>query len=130
MSAAVERAKQFLDAFGQARRLTPGFPSQADAELRVRLLAEEFEEYVQAVEDGDLEGIADALADMRYVIYGTDQVYGFPTDAIDSVVHAANMAKAGPDGKAIFDGDGKVRKPEGWLPPDIAAVLDAARRVG
>lgn len=127
MSEAVERAKQFLKAFGQWIGDTPGFPDREVEELRVRLLAEEFEEYLKAVEDGDLAGIADALADMRYVIYGTDQAYGFPTDAIDAEVHRANMAKAGPGGVAEFDADGKVRKPAGWRAPDIHRVLEEAK---
>lgn len=127
MSEAVERAKQFLDAFGQARRDTPGFPSREIETLRLRLLNEEVEELIQAVEDGDLAGIADAHADIRYVLYGSDQAYGFPTDAIDAEVHRANMAKAGPNGIAEFDADGKVRKPAGWRAPDIHRVLEEAK---
>ncbi len=39
--------------------------------LRIALLREEFGEYVEAAEAGDLVAVADALADMTYVIYGT-----------------------------------------------------------
>lgn len=34
------------------------------------------------------------------------------------LVHASNMAKLGPDGKAIRDASGRVVKPEGWKAPN------------
>jgi predicted HAD superfamily Cof-like phosphohydrolase len=37
------------------------------------------------------------------------------------------MAKVGEDGKPKYREDGKVAKPEGWQPPDIAGIIEKAR---
>lgn len=46
------------------------------ASLRIALLKEETSEFVIAAGEGDLIGIADALADIVYVAYGTALAYG------------------------------------------------------
>ena len=92
----------------------------AEIDLRRRLLAEEFQEYLTAIETGDLVSVADALADMVYVIYGTALHYGIDLDAVIAEVHRSNMTKSGHDG-------GKAVKGPGYQRPDIAAVLDAQR---
>lgn len=51
------------------------------ARLRIALLGEEAGEFVAASEKGDLVGIADALADIVYVVYGTALTYGIDLDA-------------------------------------------------
>ncbi len=93
------------------------------AKLRVALLEEEVDEFVTASKKGDLVGIADALADIVYVIYGTALTYGIDLDAVLREVHRSNMSKLGNDGKPLIRGDGKVLKSDRYLPPDIAAVL-------
>src|SRR5262245_18682977 len=40
--------------------------------LRIRLLIEEFFEYLEAELNGDIVEIADGLADMKYIIEGTN----------------------------------------------------------
>ncbi len=99
-------------------------PSDKEArELRMRLLHEEYMEYLAGEEAHDMEEIADGLADMVYIICGTALTYGIPLERVFGVVHRANMAKLWPDGKPRVREDGKVRKPEGWSPPNIAEVL-------
>jgi predicted HAD superfamily Cof-like phosphohydrolase len=93
------------------------------AKLRVALLEEEVGEFVTASEKGDLVGIADALADVVYVVYGTALTYGIDLDAVLLEVHRSNMSKLGPDGKPLIRGDGKVLKSERYFPPDVSAVL-------
>lgn len=97
-----------------------GFPveriSAAEVDLRRRLLAEEFTEYLTAIDTGDLVGIADALADMVYVIYGTALHYGIDLDGVLAEVHRSNMTKTGHDG-------GKAIKGNGYQPPDIAGII-------
>jgi predicted HAD superfamily Cof-like phosphohydrolase len=66
---------------------------------------------------------ADAMVDMGYFLHGTAIVSGVPFQACFNEVHAANMAKIGPDGKITRRADGKILKPEGWKPADIAEVL-------
>lgn len=91
-------------------------------DLRIDLLQEEFEEYLEAEEKADIVGIADALADIIYIACGTAVAYGIPLDKVFEEVHRSNMAKL-VDGKVIRRADGKVLKPEGWNPPNIAGIL-------
>jgi predicted HAD superfamily Cof-like phosphohydrolase len=91
--------------------------------LRVALLEEEVDEFVTASEKGDLIAIADALADIVYVIYGTALTYGIDLDAVLREVHRSNMSKLDEDGKPLIREDGKVLKSEQYFPPDVASVL-------
>lgn len=93
------------------------------AALRQSLVDEEVAELRRAVMDGDLVEIADALADIVYVVYGTAWVYGIDLDAVLAEVHSSNMTKLGADGRPIRRADGKVLKGPDFRPPDIAAVL-------
>ena len=115
--------KTFHLAFGQRIGEIPAVPESIDErELRMSLLEEEFNEYVDAEEDADIIEIADALADIIYIALGTAVSYGIPLDKVFEEVHRSNMAKL-VDGKVLRRADGKVQKPEGWTPPDIAGVL-------
>jgi predicted HAD superfamily Cof-like phosphohydrolase len=69
----------------------------------------------------DLPALAHELADLHYVVSGTAVQLGIDEAAVFSAVNDANMAKAG-GGK---DERGKARKPDGWRPADVAAVLRA-----
>ena len=76
---------------------------------------------------GDLIGVADALADIVYVAYGTAHVYGIDLDAVLDEVHASNMTKLGADGRPIRRADGKVLKGPDYRPPDMAATESCRR---
>lgn len=82
--------------------------------VRVRLLVEEFAEYIKAEYEDDIKEIADAMADIEYINNGTAAVYGIPLDQIFDVVHQNNMTKLGPDGKPIVV-NSKIQKPEGYI---------------
>ena len=82
------------------------------AKLRVALLQEEVGEFITASEKGDLVAIADALADIAYVVYGTALTYGIDLDSALREVHRSNMSKLGNDGKPLIRDDGKVLKSE------------------
>ncbi len=124
--------REFHRAFGVpvADVLTP---EPETRELRIELLREEFEEYVAAARAGDAVDVADALADMLYVIHGTALTYGIPIDAVVAEVHRSNMSKLGADGQPVYRADGKVIKGPGFIPPAIGDVLasvpaEAAKR--
>lgn len=119
----VDDVREFHLAFGQDVEPEPTIVSERIETLRVRLMREELDETVVAMADDDLPGIADGLADLIYVSIGTALAYGIPLERVWDAVHAANMAKLGPDGKPIRDAGGKVVKPAGWTPPDIAAIV-------
>jgi predicted HAD superfamily Cof-like phosphohydrolase len=95
---------------------------------RISFLQEEFDEYVEAARAGDLAAVADALADMVYVIHGTALAYGIPLDEVVAEVHRSNMTKLGADGRPILRTDGKVVKGPGYAAPEIAAVIARAAR--
>jgi len=115
--------RAFQRAFGQRVGDKPELPDPAERDLRVKLLREEFREYIDAETENDIVEIADALADIIYIACGTAVSYGIPLDDIFEEVHASNMAKL-VDGKVIRRADGKVQKPEGWQPPDIKRILN------
>jgi predicted HAD superfamily Cof-like phosphohydrolase len=168
---------EFHDALGQPY----GHGNIADSTLRIKLHREETKELIEALRDGDRVAIAQELADVVYVAYGTahslgleldvplepsypardaaarftgetlglilallgqvredaatslaelvaDAYFtahglGIPLDAVLAEVHRANMTKFGPDGP-ILRFDGKILKPDGWTPPDVAGVLN------
>lgn len=86
-------------------------------------MLEECAEYQAAAEAADVVEIADALADIVYVAYGTALAHGIDLDAVLDEVHSSNMSKIGADGVVLLRPDGKVMKGPGYFRPDIARVL-------
>ena len=93
------------------------------AQLRLDLIDEEVGELHEAVDAGDIVKVADALADIVYVVYGAADTWGIPLDAVVAEVHRSNMTKLGEDGKAIRREDGKVLKGPHYAPPNIVRAL-------
>jgi len=124
MSEAAQHLTQFHTTFDLPQRIQPVMPPQAERDLRHTLMREEAAECIQALADpgASMESIAQELADVVYIAYGTALTYGIPLDDVLREVHAANMRKIGPDGP-IRREDGKITKPEGWRPPDIRTAL-------
>ena len=115
--------RQFHEAFGVPAYDTPRIPDKARKKLRRKLIREEYRELMRALRKNDLIGIADGGADLSVVVNGTMLEYGIDLDAVLEEVHRSNMAKLGDDGKPICREDGKILKPKGWQPPNIARVL-------
>lgn len=124
---ASEMVREFHQTYGVRIQLQPALPHEVRRDLRWDLLREEFEELRQAETANDLVAVADALADMLYIIHGTALEYGIPLDAVVAEVHRSNMSKLGADGKPILREDGKVLKGPGYFKPDIAGVLRGAK---
>jgi len=115
---------EFHHAFGRPVRRQPSADvDPALARLRVDLVQEEVGEFIAASEQGDLIGIADALADIVYVVYGTALTYGIDLDVVLREVHRSNMSKLDSDGKPVLRPDGKVLKSDRYVRPEIAAAL-------
>jgi predicted HAD superfamily Cof-like phosphohydrolase len=103
---------------------TPVLPNKDERALRIALLQEEYREYIQAEKDNDLVEIADALADMLYIINGTCVSYGIPIDEIFAEVHASNMSKLDENGKVIRRDDCKVLKGPNFFKPKIKEIME------
>lgn len=119
------RVLDFHEAFDLPREPLPtAHVGDALAQLRVRLLREEVEEFADAAERRDLVAIADALADVVYVAYGSAVTYGIDLDAVVREVHQSNMSKLDADGRPFLREDGKVLKSKRYRPPDVGRVLE------
>jgi predicted HAD superfamily Cof-like phosphohydrolase len=115
---------EFHEAFDLTRSKTTQFPDRDVRKLRIELLREEWEEYLDGESNDDLVEIADALADIVYIAYGTAVSYGIPLDEIFDEVHSSNMSKLGDDGKPVYRDDGKVLKGPRYRPPNVQSILE------
>ena len=100
--------------------------SQTEDFLRFNLMKEENREYIVASANKDLVEILDSLVDQLYVLAGTINQHGLQ-DVIEEAfnrVHTNNLTKVGADGKVIRDADGKILKPEGFVPVDLSDLVN------
>jgi predicted HAD superfamily Cof-like phosphohydrolase len=95
----------------------------AQANLYMGLIIEEYKELQVAFGNRDMVEIADACADLKWVIEGLELTLGIPQQAVWNEVARSNHEKISPNGKVLKREDGKVLKPEGWTPPDIKSIL-------
>jgi len=100
--------------------------SDADIELRHRLMQEENDEYLEAAKRGDLVEIADALGDQLYILCGTILKHGMQhkIEEVFQEIQRSNMSKLDADGNPIYREDGKVMKSELYFKPDIKTILE------
>jgi predicted HAD superfamily Cof-like phosphohydrolase len=141
-----EQVREFHDVMGIENRASLGVPDTETIRLRCRLVIEEAFELIAASLHGDASDdveshldvalelienwptapdiieVADALADLDYVVAGSRLAYGITRKPVADEVHRSNMAKA-PNGVVIRDAKKKVLKPPGWTPPDIRKAL-------
>ena len=115
---------EFHKTFGAKIGESPSLDvSETSHELRINLIEEEFSEYKKAIEEKDLIEVADALADLAYVIYGAAITYGIDLDAVIKEVHRSNMSKLDENSKPIYRADGKIMKGPNYSPPCIEKAL-------
>lgn len=91
--------------------------------LYLKLIGEEYMELVDACLEHDPVAIADAVADLVWVIEGFAHTVGVPLQAVWDEVARSNMSKIPADGKVLRRADGKIQKPDSYSPPDVARVL-------
>ena len=96
--------------------------------FRLNLLKEEIQEYEDAVNEGNLEKIFDAIIDIDYVLKGMALLHGFKKYRKGfRRVHKANMKKV----KSELDTNGirgyhdpeRIIKPIGWKAPDLSDLV-------
>jgi phosphoribosyl-ATP pyrophosphohydrolase len=99
---------------------TPAPDERYVKDLRLKLLDEEYDELVEAINWGDKVHIAKEAADLVYVAVGTCIAYGIPFNEVFAALQASNMSKIGPDGKASVREDGKILKGEHYIDAETA----------
>jgi NTP pyrophosphatase (non-canonical NTP hydrolase) len=112
----------------------PSFPTDL-VKLREKLITEEAQEFKEwSYENYDtldsipvnIIEIADALADLLYVVFGAAIAYGIPIDEVFKEVHRSNMTKSMlKDEKSI---KGKTTKGPNYDPPNIKKILEQEMR--
>ncbi len=141
--------REFHRVMGQPILDTPCVPSDDRVRHRLRLIHEEFFELLAAcgvtepivegecrrirqsiddvrARDVDLVEVADALADIAYVVEGANLEFGIDSEAVLAEVQRSNMSKLDDNGKPVYNGM-KVTKGPSYSPPDIAKVLGLDR---
>lgn len=136
-----KQVQEFMEAAGQEVKESPEVPSDDVVRLRAKLVMEEAFELLEAMFDEPVERlkhevmelisgsdidinmveVADACADIDYVVEGARLAFGINGKPIADEVQRTNMAKFG-EGSWVRE-DGKRMKPPGWKPPDIGKLL-------
>lgn len=93
------------------------------SQLRKTLIEEELAELTEASEREDIVGIADALGDLLYIVYGAAVTAGIDLEPIFEEIHRSNMTKANPDGSVTYNKAGKVIKPASYSPADLEPII-------
>ena len=122
-----EQVAMWMAKFGQKGPDSLSIPDEKTKMLRQRLIQEESAELFAAIDGNDLVGIADGIADLLYVVFGTATAYGIDAQKVFDEVHRSNMTKLWPDGKPHRDAHGKVIKPNTYSPPDLAPILETMK---
>jgi hypothetical protein len=97
------------------------------ADLRLKFMEEEYTEWIEALEyyvaTGDPRKLAKESADVQYILEGTALRPGIDLDTAFRIVHRSNMTKIHPDGTYRVREDGKILKPDTYVPPDLAPAI-------
>lgn len=95
MNKDIEKVKEFHIKFKQPVLNEPSLSAEDRTDFRHKIMAEEVEEYKEAVTNKDLIKVADSLADILYATYGTILEHGLQdmmADIFDEI-HRSNMSK-------------------------------------
>ncbi len=118
-----ESVKKFMETFGQEIKEKAGFPNNKITSLRYDLIKEELDELNEAIENKDIEEVADALTDILYVTYGAGHAFGINLDKCFQEVQNSNMSKLGSNGKPIYNDKGKVMKGPHYFKPNLGKFV-------
>lgn len=113
---------QFHRKFGMPAPTTPKWAHDRQ-DLRLDLIEEEVNEFLDEIEAEDLPKAVKEACDVVYVMVGWVIEQGVDFDKAFAEVHRSNMSKVWDDGQVRFREDGKVLKPPGYSPADIEGVI-------
>jgi predicted HAD superfamily Cof-like phosphohydrolase len=112
---------KFMNACGQ----TVGDRNQDQFDLYLKLIQEEVDELQTAVDNNDRVEQLDALIDILVVTVGAVQSLGVDGEGAWKEVMSTNFAKIDTQtGRVRKREDGKVLKPVGWQPPQLAKYIN------
>jgi predicted HAD superfamily Cof-like phosphohydrolase len=98
--------------------------SDENIDLYYNLIQEEYDEFIDAVEQGNNVEQLDACMDMIWVILGYCHMKGWNIHGAWNEVATSNLWKIdAKTGKVIRREDGKILKPDGWTPPDLTKFI-------
>lgn len=128
-----DQYNEFADACDIPRGSLLSNPDWLAVGLACKLVDEEWndetkpalDKYGQHPSLESLVAVADGIADSIYVLCQLARVLGVPLNTIYTAVHANNMTKVGADGKVVRREDGKILKPEGFVPVNVWDLLFA-----
>jgi len=110
--------------FMRACDQTVGINNEEQFALYTNLIGEEAFELAVAIRENDRVETLDALIDIIVVSIGAIHSMGADAEGAWEEVMKTNAAKIDLDtGKVRKREDGKVLKPEGWVPPNLAPFL-------
>ncbi|MGO2860637.1 MAG: hypothetical protein ACTIC1_05735 [Brevibacterium sp.] len=129
--------REFMHAMDQTVRDSPTVISDIEKWERFVMLNEEFSELKQALASlkkaveyystsktkEAMTDLADALVDIVYIAIGTAHAYGFDFDELWRLVHENNLTKIDPETGLVLKVNGKVQKPEGFVPVDLRSSI-------
>lgn len=124
-----EQVKEFHKAFYHPYSDSPTPMSMPRALTRVSWMNEEIDEFLEAVNEGDVVEQADAMIDLMYFSIGTLVEMGVKPHSLFQIVQQANMSKLWEDGKPHYNEDGKVIKPMGWENPHNKLVEEINKQM-
>ena len=120
------KLEQFHTAFGHPVDLD--YPKRGKSldrqrQFRRRLIEEEYEEVMNAIDTKKPDDVLKELCDLVYVCIGFATTYGWAFDTAFNRVHKSNMSKLDKEGNPIYREDGKVIKSDCYQPPKLKDLV-------
>ena len=126
--AAVDAVRVWLTAAALPVRKHPTLDvAPKERELACALIEEEAAEFRAAVEASDLVEIADAVADLLWVVLEAGVTFGIPIEEVFAEVRRSNLTKV-ESGKPVVNAAGKIVAGPGFSEPDLLPILAAHAR--
>lgn len=101
-----EATREFHEFFGLPVRFLPTALPEDELALRKTLIKEEYDEFMEALDENDLIHAYKEAADLIYVVFGWDQHAGNLLSQVFAEVHRSNMTKLWPceacDGRGFY----------------------------
>jgi len=123
MNSEQKMVEEFHKFFNLSFSDKPKTISFKDSYRVIVLIKEETEELSKALRMEDLVEIADAIADLLYVVYGAAVECGLDIEPIFKEVHRSNMTKKG----GHLNDIGKWVKPPSYEPANLTPIINSQK---